>query len=200
MRQLLFLTLTATSVVHASSFAYASCTYGSITQTNTATAAQAGNTTSVQCSAPVNNATGQVGVVLGNAITEANLVSATQAHLDGDVSVVAQFDAPLKASWSSTASMSNSLELGTAGPERAGFVQFSFQTDTGYDVPGYFTMSDGVHDYSYQQSTAAKTGDLSRPVCFVARSPFLRPATLTNQLVRFDQLWLLLGCLGRNRL
>ncbi len=155
MGRFLLLILAATSVARADSFASASCTYGSTTQTATQTGTQAGtNPTSASCTVPVNGMGGEVGVVTADAVTEGS-VSGTLASINGDEKVVAQFDVPLNAKWSAIATLDDSLALATAGPKRAGFIQFDIRTIS--EAPGDVFISDGVHKYSYQQAIGTTT-------------------------------------------
>ncbi len=170
MGRFLLLILAATSVAQADSFTSASCTYGSTTQAQTQTGT---NANPVSCFVQVFAANAPIGGVQANAQTFTS-VSGTQAFVEGGAKAVEEFDVQqysqyLTADFSAIATADNSQNFATPGSKRAGFIRFTIQTDTGN---GSEFISDGVHQYSFQQSNGIQQSIGPTTLPFDLGSPF----------------------------
>ncbi len=151
-----------------------------------ASATYADSTTSVSCTLGANNQTGTTdcslsfgdGQFVGASAFVTEFVTGNQYNVNDEANVVEVADFG-GLGYSATADANEGLELDSGGSKRAGFIHFDIK-NTFFNVPFFRDIptvseliTDGVHQYSYQNSTGSTPSQCNQFDCeFSETLPF----------------------------
>ena len=170
LRLLLAMSL-ASCGLHATSLTFASCTIGTDTQTSTGTD-HASCSLSIPFLPPPSLATVNVSA---SAFTS-DSVSGAQGTIAASTNAGAGYSVtppPPGFQVAVTAKSSDSIDFGSAGPGRAGLIQFDIRFGILRTSTAEALLSDGVHYYSYANQSGSTPGNCAIGGCeYIATVPF----------------------------